>query len=321
MPIINRRDGKLFSMKLEYNLTEHCNYGCNECSHFSPHMPRGQSNIATFTRDLASLSQVMQVYRFRFVGGEPLLHKDLFAHIQAVRESGIAQEVQACTNGAFLDKVDDETLAALDTLTISWYPDPRVDQALIDRTISRCQRIGTKIGVLKIDSFRRMQLVRPTEDREILQDIFNSCEIAHVWYCQTFYQGRFYLCSRPLFTGTYLQKVNSFQKMDFREADGIAIHEPDLASRLEAHLTRKEPLQSCRYCLGTVGVETPWRQLSPAERKKPNIINESASLLIDRGKLARTRIKCKFPLRAALLFLPRSFSVLAAKFSRSLSQD
>ena len=70
--------------------------------------------LATFVRDLEALAKVLRVYRFRFVGGEPLLHRELLQHVQAVRDSGIAGEVQVCTNGALLDRVSEGVLAAID---------------------------------------------------------------------------------------------------------------------------------------------------------------------------------------------------------------
>ena len=102
MPSVSVSEGKIVSLKIEYNLTEHCNYGCAECSHFSPYLAKKESSLATFVHDLEALAKVLRVYRFRFVGGEPLLHRELLQHVQAVRDSGIAGEVQVCTNGALL---------------------------------------------------------------------------------------------------------------------------------------------------------------------------------------------------------------------------
>ena len=321
MPVVAEKDGRIASLKLEYNLTEHCNYGCAECSHLSPYMMRRESGLDVFTRDVAALAEVMRVHRLRFVGGEPLLNKRFLDHIRIARESGIAKEIQACTNGALLDRTPDEALEALDTLTISWYPDPRVDQALIDRSVARCERLGTRVGVLKIDEFRRMQVVRPLADAALVKDVFSTCEIAHKWYCQTFYEGRFYLCSRPLFTASYLAKVGT-DAPDFREIDGVPLHAPGLKKRLLTMLRRKEPLASCRYCLGTVGENRPWRQLDPAERKAPARPNTLPEEAIDRARLRKLKANPFPPLRSFLLWAPPSLTKPAATlFSRSLGRD
>lgn len=321
MPVIALDKDRIRSIKVEYNLTEHCNYGCDQCSHLSPYMAKRESSLDSFKRDLAALSEVIRFYRFRFVGGEPLLNRDLLAHITAVRASGIAEEIQICTNGALLDRTPEEVFAAIDTLTISWYPDPHCDQAKIDRAIEICRRVGTKVGVLKIDKFRRMQVARPIEDKSLVKDIYDTCEIAHTWYCQTFYEGRFYLCSRPLFTGPYLSKIG-VEAPDFRELDGIPLHEPRLKERLTQALRSKEPLAACRYCLGTVGRNETWRQLPPAERKAPPRPASSLAEMLDRRRLRYRKLLPLPPLRSLLLFAPRgAIGRAAAMFSTSLRRD
>ena len=194
MPFVRIEGDKIRSLKIEYNLTDHCNYGCDECSHFSPYLTRKESSLEGFKKDLEALAQVIRVFRFRFVGGEPLLHRDILGHIAAVRESGIAGEVQICTQrGAARPRAGGRVRGHRFRCSISWYPDPRCDQAKVDRAVSICERVGTRVGVHKIDTFRQMQVGRPLTDRALVQEVYDSCHIAHRWYCQTFYEGRFYL--------------------------------------------------------------------------------------------------------------------------------
>lgn len=305
MPSVLLSADKISTLKVEYNLTEHCNYGCDECSHFSPYLAKRESSLPTFVRDLEALAKVLRLYRFRFVGGEPLLHKELLGHVRAVRESGIAGEIQVCTNGALLDRVPEEVFAAIDSLSISWYPDPRCDQAKIDRALAICSRVGTRVGVHKINVFRRMQVHRPIEEPGLVQDVYDTCHIAHRWHCQTFYEGRFYLCSRPIFTNAYLAKLG-VEAPDFRELDGIPIHEPELKERLLALLRRREPLAACRYCLGTVGRRQAWRQLPASERKAPRQPVRSGAELIDRRHLLFSKIWQHLSPRRLLMMAPRS---------------
>jgi organic radical activating enzyme len=313
MPFVRIEGDKIRSLKIEYNLTDHCNYGCDECSHFSPYLTRKESSLEGFKKDLEALAQVIRVFRFRFVGGEPLLHRDILGHIAAVRESGIAGEVQICTNGALLDRVPEAVFAAIDSLSISWYPDPRCDQAKVDRAVSICERVGTRVGVHKIDTFRQMQVGRPLTDRALVQEVYDSCHIAHRWYCQTFYEGRFYLCSRPIFTNAYLAKLG-VEAPDFRELDGIPLHEPDLKGRLLALLRSHKPLAACEYCLGTVGRRQPWRQLPTTDRKAPRAPAKGPTELIDRQHLMRQRISRWLPLRSMLLLAPRPFVAWALPY-------
>jgi organic radical activating enzyme len=313
MPSVFVANGKIVSLKIEYNLTEHCNYSCAECSHFSPYLAKKESALSTFVRDLEALAKVLRVYRFRFVGGEPLLHKGLLEHIRAVRASGIAGEVQVCTNGALLDRAPEEVFAAVDSLSISWYPDSRCDQAKVDRTIAICKRVGTKIGVHKINVFRQMQVQQPIDDRRLAQDVYDTCHIAHRWYCQTFYEGRFYLCSRPIFTNSYLGKLGT-SAPDFRELDGIPIHEADLQPRLLELLQRREPLAACSYCLGTVGKRQAWRQLPASDRKAPRPPARPGAELVDRRQLLFSKVWQHLSPRRLLLRAPRSILARALPY-------
>ena len=266
MPFVKRSDDKLRSIKLEYNTVEHCNYACRECSHMSPHMPVRYSGLDVFRADLEALGAVYHVDRFRFVGGEPLLHPELVEFIRSARASGIADTIEIVTNGSRLDKVPDAVFRDIDYLSISWYDDARCDQARIDRAEDRCREHGTTLKVKRAGEFRMMQLTEPISDPDLVVDVYQTCQIAHSWYCQTFLDGRFYLCSRPLFTAAYLKQRNQ-PAPDLKHLDGVALHEPDLRHRLQAYLSREEPLESCRHCLGTVGKRIEWGQMPLAERR------------------------------------------------------
>jgi hypothetical protein len=120
-----------------------------------------------------------------------------------------------------------------------------------------------------------MQLDQPIDDSRLVQGVFESCQIAHSWYCQTVYEGFFYLCSRPIFTRDYLG-LHGIPSLDFKLADGIPLHEPGLRDRLTAYLSRTQPLESCRFCLGTVGKPVPWRQLTTEERRSEAVLDRTA---------------------------------------------
>jgi hypothetical protein len=165
-----------------------------------------------------------------------------------------------------LHKAPDALFQAIDFLHVSWYDDPRCDQQKIASAERKCRTHGTTMKLRRVQEFRTMQLTEPIDDPELLSGVYRSCQIAHAWYCQTFLDGRFYLCSRPLFTEAFLQGRGQ-EVADLRRLDGIPLHEPDLRDRLHAYLSRTEPLESCRHCLGTVGKRIEWQQMPLAERR------------------------------------------------------
>jgi organic radical activating enzyme len=302
MPVVGLRGGKIATLRLEYNLTEHCNYACNQCSHLSPYMKRRVSSLESFRRDLAALTSIMQAHQFVFVGGEPLLNKEILPHIRAVRDSGIAKEIQISTNGSRIDTTPIEVFSEIDSLSISWYADARCDSEKIELARSICKSTNTRLDVKRITTFRSMEAGH-IENKNLVDSIYKTCEIAHTYYSQTFHEGRFYLCSRPIFSQNYLHKVG-IDAPDFRELDGIPLHSPHLKERLFAALTSAVPTAACSYCLGTVGRKTAWRSLSAAERRSPTLPSGAPLERINRRRLWLLRARRALSLNHHLLFGP-----------------
>jgi len=308
MPVVIVTKGRILAEKLEYNLVDHCNLSCRECSHFSPFLRAHALPLATFVRDLTRLAEVYRVRRLRFVGGEPLLNKDICAFVGAARDCGITQDIEVVTNGVLLERVSDDLLDRIDSLAVSLYPDRRPDDALLERTRRRCQQFSVRMRVERIDQFRKTQTVLPVDDPKLLDGIFKSCLIAHAWSCQTIYDGRFYLCSRPIYTDSFLTGISQ-EPRDLRRIDGVALHEPHLLERLKAYLEAKKPLESCRHCLGTVGLYEPHTQLSSRERWRPHPAAESPASKVDVARL-----------RALLRWQRMATSLLRRLPSRRLSR-
>ena len=268
------KNQKIHSSKLEFNLTEHCNYCCNECSHFAPYMQPKYASYNVFKKDINALGKVFQVYRFRFCGGEPLLHPDLLRFVRHVRKSKIASKIEIVSNGSLFHKIDDAVLRDIDIFTISWYPDSRFNQYKYSIAKKKCRKFNTTLKVNKRNQFRISYLDYPNEDDVLVEQIYGSCQIVNNWYAQTFYNGSFYICSRPLFLNSYL-KFKGKREQDFRVIDGVPLHESKLFNRLVAYIQRDKPLKSCRYCLGSIGITVPWRQMSNVERKKARPLNRN----------------------------------------------
>ena len=201
--------------------------------------------------------------------------------------SGIAAEIEVVTNGLLLDRLDEQLLRHLDSVAVSAYPAAGDLARRCARRRQLCDRHGVRLQVEHIDRFRRMQVPRTDQPtNRSSRTIFDSCLIAHTWSCQTFYEGFFYLCSRPIYTDSYLQKLGAAPG-NFRQVDGIALHEPELGARLRAYLRARKPLSACQHCLGTVGKYEPHAQLDPSERKHPSM-PAAASDSIDTARLRRS---------------------------------
>lgn len=258
---------------IEYFLADHCNLRCAQCSHYSPYMKPWTPALEDFRRDLSALSEVMEVGRFRFLGGEPLLNRELPAFLAAVRESGFARQVGICTNGLLLHKTSEEVLRSLDWLDVSVYPGTIPEPDAICRTAEEIgRRFSLPVNLFRKPEFRYQILDHEVGDPDTVKAIYRSCKMAHGGWdmfhdgCHTFYQGSYYRCNRPAYARRYLESQGlEVDLPDFAAVDGVPLHAPDLRERLLEYLLRDEPMESCRWCLGTCGVKLPHRMLTPAE--------------------------------------------------------
>ena len=280
---------KIFAPYLEYNLTEHCNLRCRYCSQFAPYNPVHYAEIDAFKKDVEALAQVYHAFRFRFVGGEPLLHSGLLEFINVVRNSRLADKVVVCTNGKILHTMSREFYLAIDEIDISWYPDSGKSERLTP-ILEKASEFAVQSFVKHIRDFELGWLGREIEDTALTRDIFDSCRIAHVHHCHTFYNGHYYKCSKPLFANNYFNKLG-VRVPDLRVIDGVSLHQPDLMERLVSHLQDNTPLESCKYCLGTVGKRVPWQQLEGEEIKRPPVLDGNAAEYVDRVHMKNTLAK------------------------------
>lgn len=118
---------KAIITKLEFHVCDHCNLNCKGCSHFAPIYDESFANIVSFEQDVYQLSRIFDnILRFRLMGGEPFLNKELPLFINAVRKFFPNSRIEIVTNGLVLEKVDESIWKAIREakaiLNISLYP-------------------------------------------------------------------------------------------------------------------------------------------------------------------------------------------------------
>ncbi|MFC3193491.1 GTP 3',8-cyclase MoaA [Marinicella sediminis] len=133
---------------LRISLTDRCQFRCQYClpaehvdvmrQHSKPENHLSFQEIHAITSAFARLG----VEKVRLTGGEPLLRKNLHELISNIKQINGIKEVALTTNGALLDPVLDELIAAgLDRITISM---DAIDQQLFE------QMTGTRYQVSDI---------------------------------------------------------------------------------------------------------------------------------------------------------------------------
>ncbi|WP_027816407.1 GTP 3',8-cyclase MoaA family protein [Paraburkholderia bannensis] len=250
--------GRVQTRSLEAHIVDHCNLTCAECCSLSPLLPEWYAQPDALANDLRMAAKVLQPGVFKLVGGEPLLHPAIVDIVGCVRATGIAPMVSVTTNGLKLGDMADAFWQAVDALTISLYPKPRLAPDLVAHIESQAARFDVRLNWKVQDTFTVMNRAQPSTDRAEAQRIYHDCWIRE--RCHMVRDGMFYTCTRPahfhtLFKGT----------QDFR-GDGLALREDaGMLDAMLAYLQRETPLEACLHCHGGSAPQAPHRVLKRIE--------------------------------------------------------
>lgn len=254
-------DGRILTWSLESHVTTHCNLRCVQCCPLSPHLPTWAVSPAALGEDLRRLARVLRPNLLKLTGGEPFLHPDLPAVLDAVRASGVAEQVSITTNGFLAQSAPDAVYERLNRMTLSVYSSAPLPERSIQRITERCEQHGVHLTVKRVDAFQQLTPDAPHTEAATVRDVYARC-----WLkvrCHLVHAGRFYACTRPPHVATVLGA--KYPEMPaLAEVDGVPLDAPDLLERMLTYLERDVPLETCRYCLGASGEHRPHAQLPRA---------------------------------------------------------
>jgi cyclic pyranopterin phosphate synthase len=228
--------GRIDTWALEAHVVDHCNLRCADCCTGSPGLAERFTAVDALARDLEHAAAVLRPAVFKLTGGEPLLHPEIVACLQAARASGVAARISLTTNGFLLADAPDALFAGLDAITLSRYTSAPLAGKILGRIRARAGEHGVHLREKVIGRF---QVVDGAGD----VGTFARCWMRH--RCHMVHAGRFYACTRPPHLGL--------------PDDGVEL--PARLASLLGYLERDEPLEACRGCLGGDGPWLAHRQL------------------------------------------------------------
>lgn len=240
------RKGIIWTKAIEINATRHCNLSCRGCSHLSPLEGYSELHPEETKNNLSRLSNVLKAETVRIVGGEPLLHSDLYSLICAVRESGIAEKICLVTNGILLGQAGEKILSSLDEIQVSLYPLSEQVVRQIYKYIEKAETVCKKVKVLQYSSFREPIANNITKDTSLCKKIYETCQIAHVLRCITVDRGFLYRCPQSM----ALMRAEGAKG---KESDRLEIKAIQKIEDVLYFLENNNPIESCAKCLGAVG--------------------------------------------------------------------
>jgi organic radical activating enzyme len=243
------KNGRVFNRACEINVTEHCNLRCRSCRHLSPVLPKYFVDPGSLCSDLTALSKSYRVNVLKILGGEPLLHPDLPEVLLAARESQIADRLEIWTNGLLLPRTDRRVWEAVDSIRISLYPGRSLKQDKLDACLDLARQHNVSLRYKHYQAFQESYSEQGTDDAELVQRIYTTCNNAHRWRCHTVADGWFFKCAQ----GYMIPKGIALGEQAI-SGNGIQIEDsPQFRDRLLSYLTSPDPLPACRNCLGSAG--------------------------------------------------------------------
>lgn len=268
----------VYTRAIEVNAVRHCNLSCRSCSHSSPISACKEYNSEDVEKDLSKLSQYLHCEFVRLLGGEPLLHSDLLELLKAIKKANISDKICLVTNGLLLDNITNEMLKYIDKIEISMYPLNKVLLKKIKDSALKLSKQGVKVRILEYSDFRESIVQYSTNNQELKQLVYETCQIAHNWRCITVDNNRVYRCPQSMI---YSEKNNNF-------SDSICISELSSIYDLLTFLENNYYLNSCSCCLGSVGKKINHQQVKRSEWI--NMLPETLESGIDE-EYARTLVK------------------------------
>ena len=192
------------------------------------------------------------------MGGEPLLHSNLLKVLIAIKQSKIADKICLVTNGLLLDRLSEEMLEYIDKIEISIYPlSINILQTIQNNAIKLSQK-DIKVRLLQYSDFRESIAQQSTKNEELIQLVYDTCQVAHTLRCITVDNNRIYRCPQSMI---YSENNNEF-------LDSINIDCLSNVDELLMFLENNNYLHSCSNCLGSVGKKISHEQVRKEQWEK-----------------------------------------------------
>jgi organic radical activating enzyme len=258
------KDARVRVEAFELHPVEHCNLRCAHCCNLSLYARPRFRSVEALVREASAIARCLAPDVFKLSGGEPLLHPDITTILRAVHDVGVAPVVRLFTNGLLLHRMPDDFWAALDQLTVSDYASAPLGPARLAVIASKAKAFDVVLNVKPVDAFSQVVASEPQSDPNAIADTYRNCWLRH--RCMMVRDGVFYACTRAAYADVFRTRWLGDESPSATTRDGVPLDGEDFADRLYDYLNRREPLEICRYCLGSDGPTLGHAQLRARQR-------------------------------------------------------
>ncbi len=235
---------------LIFNICDHCNLNCMGCDHFACIADPYNVPYEILHNDIERMGEIMEhdyIMQIAVMGGEPLLHPDLFAILRDVRENFPYAVIRLTTNAILLLQQKEEFWKTCRDYNITIVNTKYPIKLDYERIKAKCaeERVefrffeGTGDDTVKTTSKKIINL----EGTEDTIRRFAECNVSN--YGNFVMEGKFYEC--PFSCQSYRIFNKKFnKKLRMKEDDYLDIYK--IKDKQEIFQFTAKPKQYCRYC-------------------------------------------------------------------------
>lgn len=227
----------------EVPITDNCNLNCKGCL-FASSLTCGIQHVPLeqLQKDATRMSELFyDVPWIRILGGEPLLHPNIIEIIECYRENFPDSEIDLCTNGLLITKMDQKFWECIKdnhiSIHVSGY---KPTYQMMDKIDRKLREQDIPYVILKRNEFVKYYSSSGNND---INKSYKKCMASG---CYEVYRGRISTCSAMI----AFEKFNDYFGTSYdviENEDWFNIHDPNIdAWKLCDKLDK--PSQMCRYC-------------------------------------------------------------------------
>lgn len=229
---------------MKYDIVEHCNLKCSNCSHFAQFKKKSEKSIEEIRTDLELMVSRVDIEKLYIFGGEPLLHSNLVGVFSTFRKVlGDKVEIRILTNGMKVFSMPESFFLAAKhyniVIELTEYP----INLPFDKIEEKIKSYGIPLILRVTNEF--CNFFDPTGKQDPVES-FRQCSECHHTYYEN---GRLFICS-------YVKNV-PFVNQHFGYKiphESVSVNEP--VEVIEKYL--HNPCSTCRFCKAANQPE-PWR--------------------------------------------------------------
>ena len=238
---------KPFLNYLEINIVDQCNLNCKGCTHFSNICDNKFVSLDKYKSDLEMIVEKFNLYNFRLLGGEPLLHPQLSELVDITRKILPNSRIIIVTNGLLINKLSDSVLKKLSERNVI------VSISLYEPTFEMLESI---INVLKQyninylindDYFKGTEVIEKFHTRLSTtrsQEGYLANERCSGRFCRFLRDGKISKCYYPLL----IELLNKKSGMNFEVSKDDYIELRDIVNGWDAIEKMNGDIPFCEYC-------------------------------------------------------------------------